>query len=85
MKSSYAYSWCRECKKWVPVDYMLYDDETGLSVCSFCLEGTESDFVYDPHHEQTQCIYCDSYDTVELKPEWKKFKCNTCGEVFRII
>lgn len=85
MKSSDSYAWCPECKKWVPFEDILYDEETRTSVCSYCLDGIETDFVYDPHHNQTQCIYCDSWDTTELAPDWRKFKCNECGEVFKIL
>lgn len=54
-------------------------------VCTPCLEGTseQNSFVLDLHHEEVECIYCGSYDTVEQRPNWLWFKCNTCGETFR--
>ena len=57
----------------------------GHRVCIWCMEGTPqpSRLVYDPHHEETQCIFCDSYNTIEQKPKWNWYKCNDCGEIFR--
>ena len=57
----------------------------GHRVCIWCMEGTPQPLglVYDPHHEETQCIFCDSYNTTEQKPKWGMFKCNDCGEIFR--
>lgn len=80
-----GYCWCPGCKKWVPEGLMNYDREEGTRVCTPCLEGTsdDNDFVVEEHHEDTQCIYCDSYDTTELKPNWLWYKCNNCGETFR--
>lgn len=82
--SDIGMSWCPDCKRWVPEKRMNYFD--GIRVCTWCMEGTKQPegFVYDPYHESVQCIYCDSYDTVELRPHWRKFKCNECGEVFVI-
>ena len=67
---------------------MNYDrDDVGklIRVCTPCLEGTSADnnYVLDEHHEQTACIYCGSYDTVEQALKWLWFKCNSCGEIFR--
>lgn len=86
--SSIGRCWCPNCKKWVPESLMNHDyDEGGqlIRVCTPCLEGTadQNDFVYDPHFADVQCIYCDSYNTTELKPKWGWFQCNECGEVFR--
>ena len=80
--------WCPSCKKWVPENLMNrdYDDDKNLiRVCTPCLEGTadQNDYVYDPHFADVQCVYCDSYNTVELKLKWGWFQCNECGEVFR--
>ena len=85
MAGDTAYSWCQDCKKWVPAEEMNYFD--GHRVCTWCMEGTEPprDFVYDPHHEKTQCIFCDSYNTTEQKPNLGTFKCNDCGEVFKLF
>ena len=57
----------------------------GHRVCIWCMEGTPqpSGLVYDTHHEETQCIFCDSYNTIEQKPKWNWYKCNDCGEIFR--
>ena len=81
--SDAAMAWCPNCKCWVPFNQMQYFD--GIRACEWCVEGTPQPegLVYDPYHEKTQCIYCDSYDTVELKPQWNVFKCSTCGEIFR--
>ena len=85
--ADYSMSWCQDCKCWVPAKELHYFD--GFRVCTWCMEGVQhpegTNFVYDPHHEQTQCIYCDSYDTTEQVPNWKTFKCNTCGETFKIL
>lgn len=63
------------------------DPETGqrIRVCTPCLEGTadENSYTFEPHHEDVQCMYCDSYDTTELSPKWRWYKCNTCGVEFR--
>lgn len=76
-------SWCPDCKRWVPSNKMFYFE--GTRACQWCLEGTEQPkMVIEQHHEDMQCIYCDSYDTVEQVPEWRKFKCNACGATFRI-
>lgn len=85
MLNEMSFAWCQECKCWVPASKMNYFD--GNRVCQWCLDGvpTPENFVRDPHHEQTQCIYCDSYDTVEQQPNWGTFKCNSCGETFRRI
>lgn len=66
------------------MNYSFEDGEL-IRVCSYCLDGTSDNnkFVYEPHHEETQCIYCDSWDTKELKPDWGKFECNNCHEIFR--
>lgn len=78
-----AYAWCPDCRKWVPAEKMNYFD--GHRVCTWCMEGMPQPpgLVYDPHHEETQCIFCDSYNTTEQKPKWGMFKCNDCGEIFR--
>lgn len=78
-------AWCQDCKKWVPANKMNYFD--GYRVCTWCMEGTPQPpgFVYEPHHEEVQCIFCDSYNTIEQSPNWGTFKCKDCGEVFRRI
>ena len=84
-----GWCWCPSCKKWVPEELMNYDwdPETKIltRVCTPCLEGAadENNYVLDKHHEDTACIYCGSYDTVEQYPKWRWFKCNSCGETFR--
>lgn len=88
MKTDIGMCHCPVCKKWVPERLMNrdYDDDGKLiRMCTPCMEGTSDNnkFVYDPHHEQTACIYCGSYDTVEQKPKWLWFKCNTCNNTFR--
>ena len=67
------------------MNYDRDDDGKLLRVCTPCLEGTSADnsYVLVEHHEQTACIYCGSYDTVEQAPKWLWFKCNSCGETFR--
>lgn len=80
---------CPICKKWVPENLMHrdYDDTDGhlIRICIPCMEGTsdQNSYVYDPNHERTECVYCGSYDTTELRPRWLWFKCNECGETFR--
>ena len=89
MTKDLGYCWCPGCKKWVPEELMNYDrdPETKIltRVCTPCLEGTADDnnYVLDLHHEDVACIYCGNYDTVEQRPNWRWFKCNTCGETFR--
>ena len=84
---SIEWSWCPQCKKWVPASLMNrdFDEETGqlIRMCTPCMEGEESSYVEDPEHETVQCIYCDSADTTELAPQWNKYRCNACGETFR--
>lgn len=81
--SDFAMAWCPDCRKWVPASEMHYFD--GFRVCTWCMEGTVqlSGLVYDPHHEEVACVFCDSYDTIELSPNWGTYKCNACGEVFK--
>lgn len=75
-------AWCPDCKRWVPYKQMHYFD--GLRVCTWCMEGTQApvEYVLDAHHEQVQCLYCDSWDTYELVPNYLMFKCKNCGETF---
>lgn len=82
--SDYSMTWCEECRRWVPQNKLVYFD--GHRVCQWCLDGvpTPESMVYDPHHEEVQCIYCDSYNTTEQAPQWRTFKCNDCGELFTI-
>ena len=76
-------AWCPNCRRWVLSNKMSYF--AGMRACQACIEGVDSlEGVYEPYHESIQCIYCDSYDTVEQAPEWRKFKCNACGATFRI-
>lgn len=81
---NYSRSWCPECKRWVPEKKMHYDGLT--RVCDWCLAGAPSPatLVQDVHHEQTACIYCGSYDTVEQAPKWRWFKCGACNATFRL-
>ena len=87
--SRVSWCWCPGCKKWVPEWLMNYDRDPETHkitrVCTPCLEGTsdKNSYVYEPHHEDTECIYCGSYDTTEQAPNWRWFKCNACGETFR--
>lgn len=80
----YEMAWCQECKRWVPFQRMNYFD--GHRVCQYCLDGTSTpeSYIHDPYHDKVQCIFCDSYVTVELIPNWGTFKCNSCGEIFTI-
>lgn len=75
-------SWCQDCKRWVPTSQMQYFE--GMRVCTWCVEGTvqPEGFVHEPYHESIQCIYCDSYNTVELASKWNHYKCKDCGETF---
>ena len=83
-----SYSWCPVCKCWVWSDDMNYDtDDTGklLRICNYCMGKplpVSKKFVYEPYHESIQCIYCDSYNTEELAPQWGKYKCRDCEEEF---
>ena len=83
MKTEISYSWCQDCKRWVPAYHIHYFD--GMRVCTWCIEGTvqPEGLVLELHHEDIQCIYCDSYNTEEQCPNWNTFKCKDCGEVFR--
>lgn len=83
MATDIAMAWCQDCKKWVPANKMNYFD--GFRVCTWCMEGTEQPdgLVYDPHREEVQCIYCDSYNTQGQVPNWGTFKCLDCNEIFR--
>ena len=85
MANDLGWSWCPECKKWVPMTDMNYDGST--RVCTHCLEGTSQDnnFVVDESFGKVQCIWCRSTDTVELAPDWRKFQCNTCGKSFKVL
>lgn len=85
MAKDFGYCWCQDCRKWVPAEKMNYFN--GYRVCIWCMEGTPqpSELIYDPHHEETQCIFCDSYNTAEQKSQRLIFKCNDCGETFRRI
>lgn len=80
-------SWCPHCKRWVPSKEMNYDvdDDDGrvIRMCNFCMEGTETSFIEEPYHESVQCIYCDSYNTIEQTPQWGKYVCKDCGATFR--
>ena len=60
-----------------------------IRICDNCLEATEQNpfpvfkpepFQYDPHREDVQCIFCDSYSTKVT--ENGKYKCLDCGEEF---
>ncbi len=92
--ASDGWAHCPECKCWVPAESMNYDTEGGVltRVCNYCLGIEElpwnpalnrAGFVYDPNHGKMQCLYCDGYNTEELVPDWGKFRCRDCGEIFR--
>ena len=95
VNNRFSYSFCPECKKWIPVEYMNYFD--GIRVCNWCLNQTQDQpphdtFVYDPYYGKFQCIMCDSYNTVEvtendttLGTRIRKFKCRDCGEEFILL
>lgn len=86
MKHSFEFSYCPECKKWIPREHMNYFE--GIRVCDWCLNQLQeqpphNEFVYDPHYGKVQCIMCDSYETDYIpgtKP--RKFICRECGEEF---
>lgn len=85
--SESTFAWCPYCKRWVPADKMEYDEE--IRMCSWCSsdEVTPTRYVYDPYHESTMCIYCDSYHTksievVDVQEGIHKYKCMDCGEEF---
>ena len=81
-----CYSFCTDCRKWVPVEYMNYFD--GMRVCDWCLNQEQekpphNKFVRTPNYGGVQCVMCDSYDTGYIEgthPE--KYKCRECGEEF---
>lgn len=81
--ADHSWVWCPDCKCWVPAESMYYFD--GTRACKWCVEGTTppQKFVHEPHHGQVRCIYCDSWSTTELVPDWNRYKCNDCGETFR--
>ena len=83
MATDIAMAWCPDCRKWVPAEKMNYFE--GFRVCTWCMEGTAQPpgLVYEPYHEEVQCIYCDSYNTQEQVPQWGTYKCLDCGETFR--
>lgn len=78
-----GYSWCPECKKWIPGQYMNYFD--GIKVCDWCMNQEQekpphNKFIHDPYYGKKQCIMCDSYNTVCIGNE--RYKCNDCEEEF---
>ena len=81
MSSEYAMSWCQDCRRWVPKNKMNYFKN--LRVCQWCLDGfiTPEKYIHDPHFEEVQCIFCDSWDTMQVQG-YSTYKCNTCGETF---
>lgn len=80
-----AWSWCPECQRWVPQKHMSYFEDGRM--CYWCLEGLEtpSNYVYEPNRERTQCLYCDSFNTVmlnEFEPGGcNSWRCRDCGEI----
>lgn len=87
--SSHSFAVCPVCRCWVPANKIHYDrddDDRVISICDYCMgepipEGRK--FVHEPHWGETQCIYCDSWDTKWLPPYDKnKYRCNDCGEEF---
>lgn len=62
---------------------MNYSD--GVRVCTPCLEGTseQTKFIKEEYHEDTQCIFCGSYNTKEQFQKWSYYQCLDCGETFR--
>ena len=68
-----SYSWCPECKRWVPSNYFLaeYDkvDDVLTRMCFHCatlMSNGEDDLpefdwsncVYDPDHDKVKCPFC---------------------------
>lgn len=83
-----GYAWCPGCRKWVPAELMNYDydDENNLvRICTPCLEGTsdQNNYVYDEHHEETECIYCGGWKSKPIKDKKYWYECPECGETFR--
>lgn len=80
---SFEYSFCPECKKWIPIDKIHYFD--GMRVCDWCLNQIPSptEFVCEPNYGKVQCIMCDSYNTFYIEgTRPKKYTCRDCGEEF---
>ena len=83
-----SYSWCPDCKKWIPGENMNYFE--GMKVCDWCLNQEQNKpphdrFVQDLYYGKKQCIMCDSYETEYIegtKP--KKYKCSECKEEFTL-
>ena len=82
-----GYCWSPGCMKWVPEHLMNYDADEHIRVCTPCLEGTSAvtNYIMEEHHEDTKCIYCGSYDTVENAPHWRHFRCQNCGKEFYLL
>lgn len=66
-----------------------------VRTCDNCLEATPDNpfpifqpksWNYDPHHEDVQCLFCDSYNTEPSTEEGLKdyWRCKDCGEKFFI-
>ena len=86
MAKEVSYSFCPECRKWIPQQYMNYFD--GIKVCNWCLnqeqeQSPHDKFVREPNYGKAQCIWCDSYDTIYIEgTRPRKFMCRECGEEF---
>ncbi len=89
----FRYVWCPECKCWIPADDVVTEviDGNVVTVCSYCLGEKplpynaylkRHGFVHDPNFGKVQCVYCDSYDTVENDTSGGYY-CNNCNEQFR--
>lgn len=80
-KTEKSYSWCPECKKWIPSKYFMaeYDDVDKVLVrmCNHCAAvlGDEDlpqfdwdSCIYDPNHETVKCPFCGQHrrDHIEL-------------------
>lgn len=84
----FAFCWCPQCKYWVSSDMMEYetlDDGTPFRACIDCIEEVPMEnrekFIYDPHYDKMQCIFCDSYDT-EATSTPNTYQCNSCKDIF---
>ena len=67
------------------MELMHYDSKTNSRVCDYCLDGfpDENPGPTEEHRDDTECIYCGSYNTTEQAPKWCWYKCNDCGATFR--
>ena len=83
----FSFSWCPDCKYWIPAEEMHYDicEDTGklTRVCSYCLGlkplPNNASFVKDEERELVECVYCDSSNVEYLGTD---YKCKDCGSRF---